>query len=544
MRTIRCGWLILALSLPCWGQSITASYPYIPIVQTQRSRTTTITMDRNVTSGNLLICGWSVESSSGSPTFSDTRSSSWTQLYINTSNSIRVAVYGTILGSSGSEAVTITWTSSAFQGGACAEFPPYWSLTVDASTSTTTTGTPSTFATGNITTAYNNDLLFGYAGGFQSSGSCTVTTSGWQQFALAQGSDSNCTAFSIAGTNGTYGASFINNGNTQVTALIVALKTTPTLAVTSLATAPDGSLTNSYDWCLQAAGGIGAYTWSITSGSLQSGLSLNTSTGCITGTPTAATLNSITFKVTDSATPTPNTATETISLKVGATVNTISEVQFKVGATNKTNLAFTSNVTSGDLVIVSMGFVQSGASGSGGVQYCTDTLNTAFHNVNLTYMLGSGSNQVFPVTQFQAGFAPSTGADTVTCVFSMAGIAEFSGIDYIADDNVLVSSGTATGAGNVTSGSFTPLVPGELFYATGVVYEGAGTMTPQSPLVDLSSDGPQSPAYKLLTTVTTYTATYAKSATTTGFWQILLSGFRPSAGAISPPKAANFVSMF
>ncbi len=40
-----------------------------------------------------------------------------------------------------------------------------------------------------------------------------------------------------------------------------------------------------YSTTLQAAGGSGSYTWSIISGSLPTGLSLEPSSGIITGTP-------------------------------------------------------------------------------------------------------------------------------------------------------------------------------------------------------------------------------------------------------------------
>jgi VCBS repeat-containing protein len=56
---------------------------------------------------------------------------------------------------------------------------------------------------------------------------------------------------------------------------------------------------SSYSQTLAATGGSGTYTWSITSGSLPSGLSLASSTGAITGTPTTAGTSNVTFKVAD-----------------------------------------------------------------------------------------------------------------------------------------------------------------------------------------------------------------------------------------------------
>jgi RHS repeat-associated protein len=66
----------------------------------------------------------------------------------------------------------------------------------------------------------------------------------------------------------------------------------------------DGTANQTYSATLGATGGTSAYTWSITSGTLPSGLSLNTSTGTISGTPTAASGPvDLTFQVTDSSSP-------------------------------------------------------------------------------------------------------------------------------------------------------------------------------------------------------------------------------------------------
>jgi hypothetical protein len=76
----------------------------------------------------------------------------------------------------------------------------------------------------------------------------------------------------------------------------------------------------SYNQTLQFTGGTVPVTWSLTSGALPTGLSLNASTGAITGTPTAAGPNSFTVQLVDSSTPTPQTVTQPLSLTVTTTV--------------------------------------------------------------------------------------------------------------------------------------------------------------------------------------------------------------------------------
>lgn len=63
---------------------------------------------------------------------------------------------------------------------------------------------------------------------------------------------------------------------------------------------PGGSLGVPYTATLVAAGGATPYTWSITTGSLPVGLTLNPTTGVISGTPTAAGSSSFTVQIVDS----------------------------------------------------------------------------------------------------------------------------------------------------------------------------------------------------------------------------------------------------
>jgi hypothetical protein len=70
----------------------------------------------------------------------------------------------------------------------------------------------------------------------------------------------------------------------------------PTIITTSL---PAGTRGTTYSQTLAATGGTTPYTWAVTSGSLPAGLSLNSSTGAITGTPTTAATSSFTVTVTD-----------------------------------------------------------------------------------------------------------------------------------------------------------------------------------------------------------------------------------------------------
>jgi uncharacterized repeat protein (TIGR01451 family) len=76
---------------------------------------------------------------------------------------------------------------------------------------------------------------------------------------------------------------------------------------------PSGEVGVSYSDLLTVTGGTSPFTWTISSGSLPPGLSINSSTGAITGTPTTAGTFSFTVKVTDSASL---SATEATSITI------------------------------------------------------------------------------------------------------------------------------------------------------------------------------------------------------------------------------------
>ena len=62
---------------------------------------------------------------------------------------------------------------------------------------------------------------------------------------------------------------------------------------------PNGAINKYYNQSLSASGGVPKYSWSIISGALPNGLTLNTSTGVITGKPTAVGTFNFTVQVID-----------------------------------------------------------------------------------------------------------------------------------------------------------------------------------------------------------------------------------------------------
>jgi hypothetical protein len=116
----------------------------------------------------------------------------------------------------------------------------------------------------------------------------------------------NATTGAITGTPSATGISTFTvkvTDTTQTSAtasLSITISNALAITTTSL---PGGSVSTLYSSTVKASGGVTPYTWKITSGSLPVGLSLNSTSGNISGTPTATGMSSFTIQVTDSESP-------------------------------------------------------------------------------------------------------------------------------------------------------------------------------------------------------------------------------------------------
>ncbi len=147
---------------------------------------------------------------------------------------------------------------------------------------------------------------------------------------------------------------------TKSFALTVAAAVSPVTITTS--TLPAGQVGVAYSTLLAASGGTTPYSWSLGSGILPAGLSLSTG-GTLSGTPTTAGSFTFTIKVTDSTTPTTQTATNSLTFTAAAangpvqiTTTTVPAGQLSVAysttlqATEGTT-PYTWSITSGSLPV-------------------------------------------------------------------------------------------------------------------------------------------------------------------------------------------------
>jgi hypothetical protein len=103
---------------------------------------------------------------------------------------------------------------------------------------------------------------------------------------------------------------------TATKALSIIVNPAPVLTITTT-TLPAATVGTAYSQTLAASNGTTPYTWAVTVGTLPTGLTINPTTGVISGTPTTAATSNFTVTVTDSAAA---TDTQVLSITVGTVV--------------------------------------------------------------------------------------------------------------------------------------------------------------------------------------------------------------------------------
>jgi hypothetical protein len=254
-----------------------------------------------------------------------------------------------------------------------------------------------------------------------------------------------------------------STGSTATMSFSITVK--PALSFTTVSLT-NGKVTVAYSQSLAASGGIAPYTWSITTGSLPPGLSLNTATGAISGTPTTAGTYSFTVKVIDttggSITRSLSITVNAITVNGGLTITTTSLGGFDVGISYDRNLIasggappYTWSITAGSL--------PTGLS-----------LNSATGIFSGTPTAVSGPTSItFTVTDSNGGTASKSFSITVKPALSFTTVSLTNGKVAVAySQSLAASGGWPTYVWSITTGSLPPGL--SLNTATGVI---SGTPT-------------------------------------------------------------------
>ena len=279
-----------------------------------------------------------------------------------------------------------------------------------------------------------------------------------------------------------------------------------------------------------AAGTVGsAFSYQITATnsptsyaatSLPAGLSVNTSTGLISGTPTATGTSSVTLSATNGN----GTGQATLTLAIGPLTTAVSFVQVAANAASGTSsslsASFSANTTAGNLILVGFNFFTTTPSS------VTDSQGNTFVEVGSQLTSPGGARSRVYYAQNIKG-----GADTVTV--KLAGkttsfevyLTEYKGVNTTGP--IDAQAGATGGSGSVSSGSVTTTAAGEMIYAY-CVGDSACTVgsgfTPRSTLrSNLIEDKPAASA-----------GSYAATASANAGWTMQLVALKPASSGQQP----------
>jgi hypothetical protein len=286
------------------------------------------------------------------------------------------------------------------------------------------------------------------------------------------------------------------NSLTATQSLSMTITTPPSITTNSL---PSWTVGVAYSQTLAATGGMAPYAWTITSGTLPSGLYLNSS-GVISGTPmTAGGPTSITFQVTDSTSKTANkslsitinasTSIATGSLPNGTVGVAYSQTLSVTGGTSPYTWSITSGSLPAGLSLNSSGVISGTPTTAGGPTSITFrvadlTSGTATKSLSITITTPpSISTSSLPNGTVGTAYSQSLAATSGTTPYAWT-IASGTLPAGLSLSSSGVISGTPTAAGGPTSVTF-KVTDSNNLTATKVL-----SMTMAYAAWDINMDGP------------------------------------------------------
>jgi len=194
------------------------------------------------------------------------------------------------------------------------------SITVATALSVTT----SSLANGSVGVAYSQSLTV--TGGTSPYNWSATGLPGWLTLNPSTGVLSGTPA-----SPGTYNFTVaVRDSGGVVATKALSITVISALAITTSSPLPDGTVGRPYSLILAVAGGTPPYAnWSLSGGALPPGLSLNSATGVISGTPTTAGGYSFMLRVTDGA---GSSAEKLVTLPINAALTITSPAQLPAGA--------------------------------------------------------------------------------------------------------------------------------------------------------------------------------------------------------------------
>jgi Putative Ig domain len=385
---------------------------------------------------------------------------SFTASVTNDSNGKGVSWSVSGSGCSGSNCGTLANTSkTAATYNAPAVVSSPLTVTVKASSAAKTSVSASSTVTVNPSPVVTTTLLPGGVVG--NSYSATLKASGGTgslSWNLASGSSLSA-GLSLDATTGVISGTPTASGTTNFTVQVTDSAPTPVSATQSLsitiasrliittALLPNGSLNLAYTTTLQASGGTKPYTWSNPVGILPAGLSLDASTGVISGTPTTAEKSSFTVQVADAST---QSVTRQLSITIEPAL-TITTTSLSDGTLN---VAYSATVEAGYAILPVTWSISSGALPTG------LTMDAGTGSISGTPLVAGTSNFTVMLTDSSTPQQTATQPLSITINDSGMKNTELSGryafllSGYDTHGNRVAAAGSfvADGAGKITGG--------------------------------------------------------------------------------------------
>jgi hypothetical protein len=428
-----------------------------------------VSFPANTTVGDIILVGFDFTTSASFSSISDSQGNTFTQVgtQLTSPGGARSQVYYANNIKGGADTVTINLSAnSAWIEVYLNEYSGVNQTNpIDAQAGAS--GSASTASSGNATTTAAGDIIYGYCVG---DGNCTVGSG----FTARSTLDANLVEDETAGSAGSYAAKGkANQGWTmQMVALKPASSAVGSPPVITSATSANGTVGSAFSYQIAATNTPTSFGAS----GLPAGLSVNTGTGLISGTPTGA---GGTSTVTLSATNSSGTGTATLTLTiVGVPVITSagtasgkvgSAFSYQIAATNAPTSFGATGLPAGLSVNTGTGVISGTPTGAGGTSTVTlsaiNSVGTGTATLTLTITAlpvitsaGTASGTVGSAFSYQI-----TATNTPTS-FGATGLP--TGLSVNTTTGLI--SGTPTGAGGTSTVTLS---------ATNIVGTGTATLT-------------------------------------------------------------------
>lgn len=485
----------------------------------------------SVTTGDPIIAVYHLDSGTISA-IADTCGTSFTLIDTETSGAFVTSSWVGAAACTGAD--TITWTTSGVSGaiGSCVELDKnQYTTTVNSHGGAATQAASATYQFSTVSTnnrEFNFDFLHTNTGG----GLIVYPVFPTRFVGNITGGNAGA-GFSIGYTAGatdtrtyTLSATPSDTNNPYVT-----LALAPTTIRFLTASIPTGSLSSAYDYFLPVGGGTGTYTWSITSGTLFTGLSLNGATGEISGTPTAGGTHAITFHVTDGT----NTADlGPINLVVNSSQSTSAYIN---GCGTASTFSCTlASVAVGDVIVVEQYIGYHG--GYMGLNPPFDGLGNSYKFIDACLNAAPQTSSEADGIAYYLATSTGSGSDLITPTpnntpsHAYAIVAQFRNVQAFIDKEVC-TSGVSASTATITSSNLSVVTANSMVLDGAVFQTAGGTYSAVSPFtLGLHDTGAairdMLTEYDNATTVGTIAPQMSQVGNTGGGWEMGALSLRPT----------------